>query len=305
MTTTPPVEHAWTIAPGRTLPLDRPRVMTILNVTPDSFFDGGQLTDPLVVADAAARALSEGADLLDIGGESTRPGAVRVSDDEQARRVVPAIQAVRASGIELPITIDTTSSKVARAALDAGATAINDVSGAEDDPAILRLAAERGVGVVLMHRLRPPEADTYSDRYQAAPVYERGVVNAVKESLTHKRDAAIGAGVAPHAIVLDPGLGFGKTVPQNLDLIGATGDLLGLGCPVLSGLSRKSFVGRVSHPARDVTEPHERLAGTIALSVLHLQRGARVFRVHDTGPMREALDAGWALIDRTQAPAPA
>lgn len=267
--------------------------MAILNVTPDSFADGGKLADVGSVVDAARAAAEAGADLLDIGGESTRPGAQRVDVDEQIRRVVPAVRAIRDAGLTLPISIDTTRSGVAEAALDAGADAINDVAAGTEDASMLALACERGCGLVLMHRATTPERDRYSDAYDRDPTYERGVVGAVSDFLGERLDAAIGAGVSPERVLLDPGLGFGKSVEQNLELIRGTEALLKLGRPVLSALSRKSFVGRVSL-GRD-SDPSERLAGTLALTALHLQAGARVFRVHDVAPAAEALQAAWAV----------
>lgn len=267
--------------------------MAILNVTPDSFFDGGLLAGPEAVADAARRAVDEGADLLDVGGESTRPGAPRVPEDEQIRRVVPGIEAVRAAGIDLPISVDTTRAAVARAAADAGAQIINDVSGGEDDPDLLPLAGRLGLGLVLMHRLRRPEKDSYSDRYIEAPRYA-DVVEEVRAYLGGRVEAAGAAGVPASAVLVDPGLGFGKSVEQNVELVRETGRMLGLGAGVLSAASRKSFVGRVSL-GRD-SEPWERLAGSIAFSLMHLKAGARVFRVHDVGEQERALRAGWRLM---------
>jgi len=277
--------------------------MAILNVTPDSFADGGRFASAGDVADAAQRALDEGADALDVGGESTRPGAARVPIDEQTRRVVPAIEAIRARGITAPITVDTTLAPVARAALDAGADAINDVSAGEEDPAVLALAAERGCGVILMHRLAPPDRDVYSDRYERAPEYT-DVVGHVGGYLAGRVAAAERAGVAPDAILVDPGLGFGKSVEQNLELIRHSGELASrAGRPVLSALSRKSFVGRAAL-GRD-SGPSERLPGTLALSVLHLLAGARVFRVHDVAAHAGALAAAWATLPREQPSPPA
>lgn len=269
-------------------------MFTILNLTPDSFADGGRLPTPDHARDAAQRASDEGANGLDLGAESTRPGADRIGADEQIHRLIPAIEAIRNAGIDLPITADTTLAVVARAALDAGADAINDVSAGMEDDAMLALAAERSCGIVLMHRLAPPKSDSYSDQYQAKPAYSGGVVQSVRRFLEDRLVAAQRAGVAEHGVLLDPGLGFGKSVAQNLQLIDATGDLLGLGRPVMSALSRKSFVGRVGL-GRDST-PNERLPATLAFSTLHLRAGAKVFRVHDTAPHRQALDAAWALL---------
>lgn len=285
----------WTFA-GRSLALDRPRVMAILNVTPDSFFDGGALAGTEAAVEAARRAVDEGADLLDVGGESTRPGAPRVPEDEQIRRVVPVIEAIRAAGVDLPISVDTTRASVARAAAEAGAEIINDVSGGEDDPGVFELAASQGLGLVLMHRLRPPEQDRYSDRYAEAPRYA-DVVEEVRAYLAGRVAAATAAGVQASAVLVDPGLGFGKSVEQNVELVRGTGRMLGLGAGVLSAASRKSFVGRVSL-GRD-SQPSERLAGSIAFSLMHLKAGARVFRVHDVGEQGRALRAGWMLMDRS------
>ena len=285
---------AWTLRPGLDLPLSRPRIIAVLNITPDSFSDGGPLMDPGAARDAAARAIAEGADLLDVGGESTRPGAAPVSEAEELRRVLPAIRAVRTlPGPHIPITIDTTKAAVALAALDAGADAVNDVSALTHDPAMLPLVARRACGVILMHRLAPPRDDRYSDQYAAPPLTGDAVASVIAY-LQSRADAALHAGVPRSSIVLDPGLGFGKSVEQNLDLIRRTPELTVLGFPILSALSRKSFVGRVGL-GRD-SDPSERLPATLALSVLHLTAGARLFRVHDVAAHRQALDAAWAAM---------
>lgn len=291
MTTTGPI---WRLNHARAVHLDRPRLLAILNITPDSFADGGRLPTPAHAADAARRAADHGADALDLGAESTRPGAARVPADEQIRRLIPAIEAVRAAGIDLPITVDTTLAPVARAALNAGADAINDVAAGTEDDAMLALAAERACAIILMHRLAPPTADRYSDRYQSPPEYPNGVVPTVRAFLAERAAAARAAGIPADRILLDPGLGFGKSVAQNLELLRATPDLLALGHPVLSALSRKSFVGRLGLN-RD-SDPAERLPATLALSVLHLHAGARLFRVHDIPEHRQALDAAWAAV---------
>lgn len=286
--------HVWRLAHGRTVSLDRPRVLAIINVTPDSFYDGGRFDSPDIAVMAAVRAAEHGADMFDIGGESTRPGAARISADEQARRVIPVIRAIRALPGEastIPISVDTTRADVAAEAIDAGANAINDVSAGREDPAMLDLAARRGAGLILMHRLAPPDEDSYSDRYAKPPRYT-DVVADVREFLAERAHAAVGAGSSRQAVALDPGLGFGKTVEQNLELLRRTGEIATLGFPIVSGLSRKSFVGRASAPSRD-THPSERLSGTLSLSVLHLVAGARLFRVHDVGEHVEALGAAW------------
>lgn len=299
-----PETRIWRLGNGRTLALDRPRVMGILNATPDSFSDGGQHLDPHAAAESAARFVADGADMLDVGGESTRPGSARVDDADQISRVVPVIRAVRDAGIGVPISIDTTRSAVGRAALDAGADAINDVSGGDEDPEIIRLAADRGCGLVLMHRLRPPDADAFSDRYSPgdAPAYS-DVVSAVRDALTQKASDAIGLGVSSDAIVLDPGLGFGKTVDQNLELVRRTVELVSVGFPLLGAASRKSFVGRVAMPSQDnaPAAPGDRLSGSIAFSILQLIGGVRLFRVHDVREQARALRSAWAILSESTA----
>lgn len=278
----------WRASNKRMVNLARPCIMAILNMTPDSFADGGLLATPAQAADAAEAAVKAGAAVLDIGGESTRPGSEPVSADLQMQRVVPAVLAVRSRVPGAVISVDTTSAEVAQAALQAGADAINDTTAGLDDPAMLPLAASTGAGLVLMHRPRPAPQDRYSDRYDRPPEYA-DVVAEVRAFLGQRAQAAQDAGVPADAIVLDPGLGFGKSVEQNLALIRGTPSLAALGYPVLSGLSRKSFVGRVSL-GRD-SQPGERLAGTLALSVVHLLHGARIFRVHDVAEHAQALNA--------------
>jgi dihydropteroate synthase len=285
----------WKVSSERTVKLDRPFLVGIVNVTPDSFADGGRYGSVDEAVDTVRRMVDDGTDAIDIGGESTRPGAVRVESQEQIKRVVPVIEGVRSARIDVLISVDTTLSDVARAALKSGADAINDVSAATEDSAMLPLAADRGCGLVLMHRERDPGNDSYSDAYQAGQQPTLGsVCQRVIDGLRASRDAAINAGVERGCIMLDPGLGFGKDVEQNLELIRATERICQLGHPVMSALSRKSFVGRVSL-GRD-SEPAERLAGTLGLSVVHLLNGARVFRVHDVKEHRETLDGVWALM---------
>lgn len=256
-------------------------MIAILNVTPDSFSDGGLLPTPEHAARAAEQAASEGACMIDIGGESTRPGASRVSAVEQIRRVVPAIHAIRSiAGIasEIPISIDTTLAPVAAAALDAGADAINDVSAGTEDPDLLPLASRRGASVIVMHRRTPPGEDSYSDRYQNAPTYA-DVVREVLEFLLARARLAESLGIARESIMIDPGLGFGKSVDDNLALVRGMNAIVRSGYPVLGAASRKSFVGRVSL-GRDST-PSERLAGSLAMAGMMHAGGIRLFRVHD------------------------
>jgi dihydropteroate synthase len=289
--------RSWLLANSRRLPLDRPRLVAILNVTPDSFHDGGRFASTETALAAAALAVEEGAAMLDIGGESTRPGADRVNPAEQIRRVVPLVLAIRAQPGALgrtPISVDTTLADVARSALDAGADAVNDVSAGTEDPELLDVVAASGAGVILMHRLRPPGDDAYSDRYESPPI-DGDVVSVVLRMFQDRAlPAAREAGIADDRIVIDPGLGFGKTVPQNLELIRRTPELIGaFGLPVLSALSRKSFVGRVGL-ARD-SDPAERLPATLALSLEHRRAGAGLFRVHDVAAHAQAFAASAAL----------
>ncbi len=234
--------------------------------------------------------VAAGADMLDIGGESTRPGAQRVAVDEQIRRVLPVIKAIRGAGITVPISIDTTLDEVAARAIDAGADAINDVSAGIESEGMFRLAASRRVGLILMHRRVPPPLDRFSDQYAVAPKFG-DVTKEVARYLGERARLAMAAGVLRESIVLDPGLGFGKSVDQNVELISGNFTLLDLGFPILSALSRKSFVGRISLE-RD-SDPSERLPGTLSFSVSHMYAGARLFRVHDVKEHRELLDKEW------------
>lgn len=282
------------MANGRSLILDRPRLMAIINATPDSFYAGSRtMTDTDRALDHARAAIAQGADMLDIGGESTRPGAARVPAAEQIARVVPVIERLRAEGAATPISVDTTLVEVARHALDAGADAVNDVSGATDSPDLLALCASRGAGVVLMHREAPPDRDRYSDEHPPDG-FGRGSFDRVAGFLTEALKRTRAAGIDDDQVVLDPGLGFGKSVPQNLELIARTRELLAIGRPVLAAASRKSFVGRVSLD-RD-SQPEERLAGTLGVGVVQLALGLRLFRVHDVAAHREALAMAWAIL---------
>ena len=297
MNPVPARSPVWKLSRERELTLDRPRVMAILNITPDSFSDGGVLATIASAIDAARQAVIDGADILDIGGESTRPGAQRIAEAEQVRRVVPVIAGIRAEvGEGVAITIDTTLAGVAQAAIDAGADAVNDVSAGTDDAGMLPLCAHRSRGVVLMHRLVAPSGDVFSHQYPRDPEYgAAGVVGAVRAFLAERVAAAERAGVDPDSIVIDPGLGFGKGVEQNLALVVGTGKLLTLGRPVLSALSRKSFTARAAGLAMDAPAS-ARVHASVGLSVRHMLAGARIFRVHDVRAHAEALRAAWAAI---------
>jgi dihydropteroate synthase len=262
----------------------RPRVMGVINVTPDSFSDGGRFLAPQRAVDRANRLTTEGADLLDIGGESTRPGAEGVSAEEELRRVGPVLEAL--AGGDVPISIDTSKLAVAEAALDAGAQIVNDVTGLRSDPELAGLCADRGCGVVLMHMLGTPRT------MQRNPTYD-DVVDDVKAFLAERIEYAAAEGVAEERIWVDPGIGFGKTVEHNLELLSRLRELRDLGRPICLGTSRKSFIGKIT--GREV---EERLGGTIATNVLALAGGAEVFRVHDVREAREALDVAEALLGR-------
>ncbi|MFG0327940.1 MAG: dihydropteroate synthase [Phycisphaerales bacterium JB037] len=296
--------RAWELGNGRRVDLSEPRIMAIVNVTPDSFHAESRTPGVEAAVERCRLAVRAGADLIDLGGESTRPGAERVPPDEQIARLEPVVRAIRGDAElrDLPISIDTTRAEVAWACLEAGADAINDVAAGTEDEEMLTLAGERGCGLILMHRLADPTRDSYSDRYAVEPSYA-DVVAEVGGFLRARAAAAERAGVRRGAILIDPGLGFGKTVGQNLELIARTGELAstaGGGYGVLSAASRKSFVGRASL-GREST-PEERLAGSIAASVLHLSAGARVFRVHDPGPQGEALRLAWRVLGAGDAP---
>ncbi len=284
---------AWRIAPGRSITLDAPRLMAVINITPDSFSDGGLHADPAAALSRCRQVLDEGADNLDIGPESTRPGADPVSSDVQIRRALPVIAAIREAGITAPLSIDTTSTAVARAALDAGADIINDTSAGRDDVAMLSLAAERACGLILMHRRTTPRLERFSTEYSRAPSYDEqgGIVAAVRRFLQERAAAANSAGVRRESIVLDPGLGFGKSVEQNFALLAAAPELRSLGFPLLCAASRKSFIGAASGEP----DPARRVAGSIAAAVEQYHAGVRLFRVHDVADHAAALRVAASL----------
>jgi dihydropteroate synthase len=279
---------AWRHATG-TLTLDAPRILGIVNVTPDSFSDGGRLhslDDALRLVD---RLVSEGADVVDIGGESTRPqGATPVDATEEMRRVIPVVEAVRARHAALAISVDTVKASVADAALDAGASIVNDVSGFRLDPGMARVCTARGAGVVLMHS----RGDVSDMATFAHATYGDDVVADVSRELGARADAALDAGIARESIVLDPGIGFSKRGEHSLAVLAALDRVVALGFPVLVGVSRKRFIGELT----GVTTPSARVAGTVGANVAALERGARLFRVHDVKLNREALDVAWAIM---------
>lgn len=268
--------------------LDRPRLMGVLNVTPDSFSDGGRFQAVDAALAHARRMAAEGADLIDVGGESTRPGAPPVSEQEELDRVMPVIEALRRE-VDVPLSLDTTKSAVAAAAVAAGAEFINDVSGLTFDPAMAPAVAAGGAGLFVMHTRGRPQTMQADTRYA-------DLVGEVMASLQGSVAAAVAAGVAPERIAVDPGIGFGKDVGGNLELLRRLGDFAALGRPILLGTSRKGFIGRVL----GVDDPLARQAGTLATVVLGVAAGARIFRVHEVGPAREAALMAWAVCQGEQ-----
>jgi dihydropteroate synthase len=257
--------------------------MGIVNVTPDSFSDGGLFLDPDTAIEHGLRLADEGADILDVGGESTRPGAEPVSEQEEIDRVLPVVEAL--AGARRSVSIDTTKLEVARAALTAGAALVNDVSAFRFAPDMAGLVASEGVDCCLMHMLGEPRT------MQANPRYE-DVVSEVKAFLEERLAFATAEGVPEDRIWLDPGIGFGKTVEHNLDLLRRLDEIVAIGRPVVVGTSRKSFLGKLAGGRPE----GERLPGTIATNVLALERGASVFRVHDVAPVADALKVAAATV---------
>lgn len=272
----------------------RTYVMAILNVTPDSFSGDGLDGDVEAAMAAAAAAVTAGADILDVGGESTRPGAAPVSAAEEIARVVPVIAALRAM-FDTPISVDTYKAQVARAALDAGADLVNDVWALRLDPALGPLVAARGVPVVLMHNRSDPrraiKTSTVGDHYTGVE-YQDLTADVCRELMERVR-AARAVGIRDENVILDPGLGFGKTIEQNLALLDATDHIVGLGYPVLVGPSRKSFVGA----ALDAP-PADRLEGTAAAVAIAIERGADIVRVHDVAAMVKVARMTDAIVRR-------
>ena len=261
-----------------------PVVMGVLNVTPDSFSDGGRYTAQAAALAQARLMLEEGASIIDIGGESTRPGALPVPDEAQRARVLPVIEALRHDlGGGFAISIDTRSADVAAAALEAGVDLVNDVSAAAD-PRMLEVVATHRAGIVLMHMQGTPET------MQIAPSYA-DVTTEVIDFLAARADAALGAGIARERIVLDPGIGFGKTRSHNLTLLRELPRIVALGFPVLLGTSRKRFMGAICRE----TSPQELMGATCATTALGTAAGVRAFRVHDVKPNRQALEVAWAI----------
>jgi dihydropteroate synthase len=273
---------------GGVIPLDRPVIVGIINVTPDSFSDGGNFFSPAAAISQVERLLADGADIIDVGGESTRPGAAGVPEAEEWRRVEPTIRAVHERWPAVPISVDTVKAGVAAAALDAGAAIVNDVSGLRADPAMAGICADHGAGLIIMHS-RGTVADMAT--YVHAD-YGADVTAIVVDELQRQIEVALAAGIDPRAIVIDPGIGFAKRSTHSLTVLAELPRVAALGYPILVGVSRKRFIGEITR----VTRPADRTDGSIGVNVAALARGARLFRVHEAGAARHALDAAWAVL---------
>jgi dihydropteroate synthase len=258
------------------------QLMGVVNVTPDSFSDGGLYLDPEAAVAHGLELAEAGAEILDVGGESTRPGADPVGAEEELRRVVPVVRGL--AGSQVRISVDTSKTAVAAAALEAGAEIVNDVTALRGDTEMGALCAERGVTVVLMHMLGEPRTMQEDPRYG-------DVVAEVKAFLAERLETAVAAGIEEDRVWLDPGIGFGKTAAHNMELLRRLGELRELGRPLVVGTSRKSFIGKVDGSAAD-----RRLGGTIASSVLAAAEGADVLRVHDVAEVGQALTVATAIL---------
>jgi dihydropteroate synthase len=258
----------------------------VLNVTPDSFSDGGDFFDPENAASRAATMLDEGAQVIDVGGESTRPGSDPVPPEEEVRRVVPVIRAILTERPSAIVSIDTYRAATAGAALEAGARIVNDVTALRADPRMTQLVADARCPVVLMHMLGEPKTMQRDPRYD-------DVVREVRDFLARRTEHAVAAGIEPEKIILDPGIGFGKTAEHNLLLLRRLEALEALGFPVLVGASRKRFIGGIT----GVEEAKDRVFGTVVVNVIAYERGATLFRVHDVGANREALAVAQAVLN--------
>lgn len=264
----------------------RPLIMGILNVTDDSFSDGGRFRETDAAVRHALDMIEQGADIIDVGGESTRPGADRVSIEIQIKRIVPVITLLRQHKSDIPISIDTTSAVVAGAALNAGAGIINDVSAGRDDDAMLQLVATRNAPIILMHMQGTPATMQDNPRYE-------NVVDEIKTFLLERARRAEAAGISKSNIILDPGIGFGKTKRHNLELLANLQQFTGLGYLVMLGASRKRFMGSIC-----AIESYSELVGaTCATTALGIQAGVKIFRVHDVKANRQAADVAFAVLN--------
>lgn len=266
--------------------LDTPRLMGVVNVTPDSFSDGGDFLDPQAAIDHGRKLVDDGAHILDIGGESTRPGSKPITLDEECARILPVIAGL--SDLGVPISVDTRHADVMRRAIDAGATIVNDVTALTGDPESVGVCAEAGVDVVLMHMQGTPET------MQDNPTYEDAALDIV-DYMRERLDVLNAAGIGPNKICIDPGIGFGKTLDHNQRILSAVDAFHELGVPLLLGVSRKSFITKID---RDVPAK-ERVAGSIAAAIAGWDRGVQLFRVHDVAETRQAL-AVWQAIEEAE-----
>ena len=270
------------------LRLDEPLIMGILNVTPDSFSDGGKFNETTPAVKHALDMMYEGADIIDVGGESTRPGSERVNAEEQILRVADTIKSIREIALEeIEISIDTTLSKVAEVAIDSGASMINDVSAGNDDPQLFELAADRNVPMILMHMQGNPQT------MQLNPVYD-DVVEDIRAYLLERVEEAIAAGIKEDNIAIDPGIGFGKTQEHNIQLMSRLERFVDTGLPVLLGASRKRFMAAIC----EGVESDELVGATCATTVAGVTAGVQMFRVHDVRPNRQAADVAWAIKNK-------
>jgi len=265
----------------------RTHVMGVLNITPDSFSDGGQFAGHDAAVDHARSMASQGADIIDIGGESTRPGAEALAEDEELRRIIPVIERI-AKELTVPLSVDTYKATVARKALAAGASIVNDISGLRFSSDMARVVADYDAAVVVMHIKGTPRD------MQANPVYE-DVIGEIMDYLEESAAIALKAGVGRDRILIDPGIGFGKTVQHNLEIIDRLDEFRSLGFPVVLGTSRKRFIGTVLN----IAEPKDRVEGTAATMALAIQRGAHVVRVHDVGAMAKVARMTDAIVKRS------
>ena len=264
------------------LPLDQPLIMGIVNVTPDSFSDGGETFDHKLAIERGFKQIQEGADIIDVGGESTRPGSVPISQEEEIKRVLPVVKALAEQGFV--VSIDTRRSSVMRTALDSGAKIINDISALTHDTCSLKIAVTSKASVVLMHMKGRPHSVANNAEYV-------NVVKEVNEYLGSRILACLSAGIEKHRICIDPGIGFGKTLTHNIDLISKLDQLKILGKQILLGVSRKSLIGDILN-----LEPTERLEGSIAAGIVGVVNGANILRVHDVGPTVRAVKIASALM---------
>ena len=271
-------------APMAGLDFTSPRIMGILNVTPDSFSDGGQFNSDGAAMSQVQAMLSGGADMIDIGGESTRPGAKTVVEDEEIQRTVPVIKALRGIS-EVPVSIDTRKAAVAAAALNAGADLVNDVAAMTYDPEIAEVTAKSGAPICLMHAQGNPEV------MQKDPRYSNALLD-VYDFLQSRMSVAVSKGIPKERIMLDPGIGFGKTLEHNLELLKGLSLFHSLGCPILLGVSRKRFIGELGN----APEAQDRMPGSVAVAMAGVSQGVQVLRVHDVPETRQALSLHMALI---------